>query len=393
MRVGILTYPMLFQRDGSLRRQLRALLAAFERAPSSTLHGAVEASLLEPLHENLDDFDLVHVFGAAGGNHALVETAAACGLPVVLTPLLGQRWRRADGLCARAAERLLAWLPGAGGQSEFGQYGQIRAALRGATLVLAQSAGERDDLAGAFQQRPSHLRLLAAGIDPLYFEADGALFRQCCPLQGEFALMAGPVAAAHGQLEVARGLREMAMPLVVLGSAAAADRAEQAYLAQLRAQPGVVLLGELAERPRLRASAFAAASLCIVRGSAASAEATGLAALAAGSPVLWDGTGGVRQAMRAGAPRDSDYALRCLDWRDGRARKAAILGLLQAPPRRERVRLLVREHSWEQVALRLGHCYADAIALQGPRQNVFVGTAGVCQLLARAAGAAGVPRA
>ncbi len=126
MRVGILSYPMLFQRDGSLRGQVRATLAALERLPASSMFGKVDASLLDPLRENLDDFDVIHVIGAAQGNHTLVEAASACGVPVVLSPMLACAWQGAAGTRARIAERLLAHLTGGGVQST---YAQVHSAL------------------------------------------------------------------------------------------------------------------------------------------------------------------------------------------------------------------------------------------------------------------------
>ena len=59
----------------------------------------------------------------------------------------------------------------------------------------------------------------------------------------------------------------------------------------------------------------------------------------------------------------SEFALRMVRWDDSRAQKSALLDLLDAPPQRERVRALVRSHTWDSVALQLADCYADAQAL------------------------------
>lgn len=372
MRVGILTYPMLFQRDGSLRGQVRATLAALERLPASSMYGKVDASLFDPLRENLDDYDVIHVIGAANGNHAIVDAASACGVPVVLSPLIAGGWQRADGVRARTADRLLARVIGCDMQSS---YAQIREALQLATVVAAQSAAERRAIAEAFLIEPGKLRLVPQGVDQAWFDADGELFRQRTAIRGEFALMAGPVSPRHEQMKVARALYEMALPLVVVGGTLQRDAA---YVQQLRAVPGVSVLGELADQPRLRASVFAAAGIFIMPALEEGAQTGALAALAAGTPVLAD-------PLHAVDLPDSDYAVRRLRWNDGRRRQAAILGVLEAPPLRERVRALVRERSWDHIAARLVHCYADAITLRGPAVNVFVGTAGVRKLLARAA--------
>ena len=372
MRVGILSYPMLFQHDSSRRSELRALLVAFEHLPASSVFGKVEVRLLDPLRENLDDVDLIHVFGAADGNHALVESAAACGLPVVLTPWLHGGWDRSRGVRARLAGRALArLLPNvAGGVGT--TYGQIRAALRRATLVAAASTAERAVLGEAFEVAPGRLRLVPHGIERGWFEADAALFRQCTGVRGEFALMAGAIGPCNDQIGVARLLAEMALPLVAVGRAAPLDAA---YLARLSAMPGVHVLGDLACQPRLRASAFAAANLLIAPPvSAECAELVG-AALAAGTAVL---TG-------AGDDDDECHGIARIDWHDSRRRKAAILELLERPPVRERLRAQVRDLAFDRIAARLIHCYADAIDLHGPARNVYTGTASVRTLVERAA--------
>ena len=59
---------------------------------------------------------------------------------------------------------------------------------------------------------------------------------------------------------------------------------------------------------------------------------------------------------------NSEFALRKARWDDSRAQKGALLDLLEAPPERERVRALVRQFTWDSVALQLADCYADAVA-------------------------------
>ena len=389
MRVGILTYPMLFQRDSALRGELRALLAAFDAMAPTSTYGKTEAALLDPLRENLDDYDVIHVIGAGDGNHAMVEMAAACGIPVVLTPRLEPSGGRADAVRARAAERLLAYLARHALPT---CDGQLRRAMAAATLVVAQGGRERRAIADVYGVPPRRLRLVPRGVDQALFEADAALFRQRTAIAGEFALMAGPLSPRHGQLAIARELHEMLLPLVVVGGAADAQgnanangnanadanaRGDADYLRQLRAVPGVRMLGELADQPRLRASAFAAAGVLIAPPDEQGGDGGALAALAAGTAVLADA--GYAEDLPEG-----DYAVTRLRWHDSRARKAAIVGVLEAPPIRERVRSLVREHAWRHVAARLVHCYADAIALRGPAPNVFVGTAGARRLRERA---------
>ncbi|MYM75567.1 glycosyl transferase, partial [Duganella sp. FT134W] len=81
MRVGLISYPMLFQRNGGLQVQVGETLRALAAAGH-------QVGLVDPAHADRADFDLLHVFGSMNGNHRLVAAARAAGLPVVLSALV-----------------------------------------------------------------------------------------------------------------------------------------------------------------------------------------------------------------------------------------------------------------------------------------------------------------
>jgi hypothetical protein len=374
MRIGILSYPMLFQRDSNLRTQVRATMAAFERMRPSALYGQVDARLVDSTRESIDDYDVIHVIGASHGNHTVVEMAAACGVPVVVTPLVSSAWTAGRGQRARFSGHWLSRLAGRDIQSG---YTQVRCALDCATVVVLQSNAERSAVAAAFLTPPAKLRVLGQGVDQALFAADATLFRQRTGQRGEFALMAGPITPANDHLKVAAALYDMAVPLFVTGPSHPRD---DAYLHKLRSAPGVRLLGDLCHQPQLRASLFAAANFLVLPPGAAACRQSAhgaLEALAAGTAVLAD-------RASAHALPDSDAAVRRLRWHDHRARPAAIVSLLEAPPLRARLRELVRDHGWDLLADRLLHCYADAIALRGPDPGVYGSAPSVRKLLDRA---------
>lgn len=351
MRVGILSYPMLFQREGSLQAQVRQTINALNRLAQIPGRGQLEAELVDPFRARLDDYDLVHVFAAANGTHGIVETAVELGVPVVLSARVKPGWSRADGARARLAERLLGKLIGPGVQTS---YAHTRHALQLATLVLAQDEAERQALRRAFLVDPAKVRVLPNGISPHLFEADAALFRARSALGGQFALTVGTVSPYKNQLGMAHALSELALPLVVVGEARERDTD---YMRQLRAVPGVICLGALRQQARMLASAYAAATVYVLPGRGAAAlPLTVLEALAAGTPVV-TGAGGAPQLA------NSEFAVKRARWDDTRAQKSAVLDLLDAPPARERVRALVRPFTWDSVALQLADCYSDALAL------------------------------
>ena len=137
MRVGILSYPMLFQREGGLQVQVRETVSALNR-----LDAAMSAELVDPARQKLAEFDLIHVFSAFNGNFRVVESAVELGVPVVLSPLVSPAWNRNSGFRARVADRL------AGRISSFNlqtSYAQTKRALQLADLVIALGDAERSD--------------------------------------------------------------------------------------------------------------------------------------------------------------------------------------------------------------------------------------------------------
>jgi glycosyltransferase involved in cell wall biosynthesis len=350
MRVGILSYPMLFQRDGSLQVQVRETINALNRIAHIPSRGQLEAELVDPFRSRLDDYDLVHVFAAVNGNHSIVEAAVALDVPVVLSARIAPGWNRSDGKRARIADRLLGKLIGWGVQTS---YAHTRHALQLATLVVAQGEAERQAIRSAFLVNPAKVRVLPNGISPHLFEADAALFRSRTALQGQFALMVGAVSPYKNQLGMAHALSELALPFVVIGEAQERDTD---YMRRLRAIPGVICLGSLRQQARMLASAYAAATVYVLPSQGEAFPLTVLEALAAGTPAV------MSDASALQLP-NSEFALKRARWDDTRAQKSAVLDLLEAPPERERVRALVRPFTWDSVALQLADCYADALAL------------------------------
>ncbi|MDL2356417.1 MAG: glycosyltransferase family 4 protein [Pseudomonadota bacterium] len=350
MRVGILSYPMLFQRDGSLQVQVRETVKALNRLPPLAGGAQLEAELVDPFRSRLDDYDVVHVFAAVNGNHRIVEAAVDLRVPVVLSALVAPGWNRSNGTRARIADRLLGNLIACDMQTS---YAQTRHALHLASLIVAQGEAERQAIRSAFLISPAKVRVLPGGISPHFFDADGTLFRARTAIAGQFALMVGAVSPYKNQLGIAQALSEMALPFVVIGEALERDTD---YLRQLRAVPGVICMGALHQQQRMLASAYAAASVFVMPSQGEGCPLAVLEALAAGTAVMMT-------ADTALVLPNSEFALKKVRWDDSRAQKSALLALLEAPPARERVRALVRPFTWDSVALQLADCYADAIML------------------------------
>ncbi|WP_426106146.1 glycosyltransferase family 4 protein [Massilia sp. TSP1-1-2] len=347
MRIGILSYPMLFQRDAALQVQVRETtraLNALQQVDGNAL--TVELVGADPTH--LDSYDLIHVFSASGGNHRIVEAAAELGVPVVLSPLISAGWDRSCGEHARLADHKMgkqtAW-------SVQSTYAQTRRSLQLASAVVALGENEKKAIEEGFLIDSAKIRVFPNGVSAHLFDADGDLFRLRTGIAGPFVLMAGAISPYQNQLGMAQVLAELALPFVLLGEARERD---QDYLRQLRAVRGVTCLGGLKHDPNMLASAYAAASVLVLPCQGDGCARTVFDTLAAGTPVVMSSSS-VLDLPEGG------FALRQVAWSDAAAQKQALLELIAAPPARSSVRDLVRPYTWERAAGQLAACYAGLV--------------------------------
>ena len=358
MRIGILSYPMLFQREGGLQIQIRETIRALNRLQE--IDGeTMSVELVDPCRARFDAYDLIHVFAAVHGNHRIVEVAAELGVPVVLSPLISPGWNRSSGTRARVADRLLGNLTAWNVETS---YAQTRRALQVATLIVALGEAERRAIGEAFLVASARVRVYPNGISPQFFSADGAYFRARTGIAGPFVLMVGAIAPHKDQLGMAHVLAEMALPFVLVGEARERD---QDYLAQVRRVRGVTCLGKLRHDDRLLASAFAAAAVFALPGQPEVQPMSALEALAAGTPV-------VNSSGSDLAVADGGFAIRTVTPGDTSGIKRAVLGLIEQPPQRAAVRSLVSELTWDHIAARIARCYVELVRAR-PRAAVGAG--------------------
>lgn len=342
MRVGILSYPMLFQREGGLQVQIRETIAALNLLPGAP----VEAVLMDPQRERLDSFDLVHVYSAINGNHRIMETASDMGVPVVLSPLLAPGWDRAAGLRAHMAERLAGRLTSWNAQTT---YAQTKRALQLADRVIALGEAEKQAIIDGFRVHAEKIRLLPNGISAQFFAADEQLFRQHTGIAESFVLMVGAISPYKNQLELARALTANGVGVVLIGQAQARH---QEYLQELLAIPKLTWLGHLEHADPLLASAYRSAAALALPSQGEVLPLSVLEALATGTPAVMTDESALRIP-------GSDFALRQLRWQDTQGICLALLSFMAAPPDRSQVQALVARFTWQRVAQQLSDCYAE----------------------------------
>ncbi|MES2298301.1 MAG: glycosyltransferase [Pseudomonadota bacterium] len=353
MRVGITSYPMLFQRDGGLQVQLRETMSALRRLPCAAAR-PIQVELIEASRTDLAEYDLVHIFSVINGNHRIAEAAAEAGVPLIISPLVQPGWDRAWGRRARLADRVLGSLTRWQVQST---YAHMRTALELAHEVIALGEAERRAIIEAFQIDGRKVRIIPNGISSQFHGADGDLFRARTGIVTPFVLMVGAISPYKNQLGLAMALADLGLPLVLIGDACEAD---QGYLMQVRSMRALSWLGPLAHTDPLLASAYGAASVFALPSQGEVMPLAALEALAAGTPVV------LTRASALCLP-DSDFALKRVAWDDGAAQRRAVMALVSHPPARERVRALVRDLTWDAVAIQLGACYGELVHRQSRR--------------------------
>jgi hypothetical protein len=348
MRVGIMSYPMLFQREGGLQIQVKETILAL-----NGLAGAhIQAELIDPARECLADYDVLHVFAAINGNHRIVEAAVECGVPVVLSPLVSPTWNHGNGLCARLADKVLGSLTQWNVQTS---YAQMRKALELATTLIALGEAESQAIRAGFLIEQDKIRVLPNGISPQFFNGNPDLFRARTGIAGPFVLMVGAISPYKNQLGMVQALADLSLPLVVIGEPQERDIA---YFRELRATAGTFCLGAVAHDDPFLAGAYAAASVFALPSHGEVLPLSVLEALAAGTPVV------MTSASALHLP-DSRFALRQLDWNDTEGQAEAVVEWIVNPPERRQVSALVAGYTWENVARSLHTCYAELAGKDG----------------------------
>jgi glycosyltransferase involved in cell wall biosynthesis len=339
MRIGILSYPMLFQRDGGLQVQVRSTIDALQQLP-------LDVTLVDPNRERLDSFDVIHVFSAINGNYRVIELAHELGVPVVLSSLLSPGWSRQAALRASIAERLTGRLTQWQVQTS---YAQTKRALQLADIVVALGEAEQKALVDGFRVDQSRIRLLPNGIGTQFFDADEHIFRSQTGIREPFVLMVGSISPYKNQLGLVRALARLDLPVVLVGQA---QRQHQDYLRQLLAAPKVRWLGQLQHDDPVLASAYAAASVLALPSQGEVFPLCVLEALAAGTPVV------MTDESALSLP-DSAFALKQLRWDDAGALCRAIEQFVAHPPARAEVRKLVQALTWQRAAQRIADIYRE----------------------------------
>lgn len=337
LRVGLLSYPMLYQRTGGLQIQVAATLDALRAI-------GVDAAMVDPVKERLDQYHLIHVFSLINGNHRIVETAKGMGCKVVLSPLVQPSWTRAQGRRAAMLDRIVGKLTGWEVQTS---YGQMRGALALADSLVALGHAEQEAMAEAFGVQRSRISIIENGIAREFFEATPDEFRQRTGIHGPFVLCVAGINDYKNQQAIVQALQGTDTPVVLIGDCLSEDKP---YLAALQQHANVHYLGRVAHGDPLLRSAYAAATVFALPSRGEVMPLSVMEALAAGTPVVMTDRhamhlASAQEVVREHAPEDIAQLRRHL------------LDSLSTPAPADQCRRAVADFSWDSVARRLLQLY------------------------------------
>lgn len=337
MRVGLLSYPMLFQRTGGLQVQVLETQQALCRLD-------IDAVLVEPTRQKLADFDLIHVFSAFNGNGRVVEAAKAAKRPVVLSPLVRASWTRSLG---RRGELLDRMVGRASGWQIRTSYGDLKRTLTQSDHLVALGQLECAAMVNAFGIAASRVTVVPNGIDARFFSATPDAFVAVTGIQPGFVLNVASINPHKNQAALVEAMGPTGQQVVLVGPVEPQD---QDYLARLRAYGHVRYLGVLQHDDPLLASAYAAAGVFVLPSDDEVMPLSVMESLAAGTPVVMtrhhcmDLT-----AAQAVVTEVEPHVLSAI--------RNASMHHLQSPPAPAQCRAPMQGYRWNLVALQLLGCY------------------------------------
>jgi len=198
MRIAILSYPMLFQRQGGLQIQILETISALNET-------GVHAELIDPNHDKLADYDLVHVFSAINGNYRIVEAANDIGKPIVISPLIQPDWIVLTGSRERFLDKLVGKLSGWHIQTS---YREIEYCLQTSDAIVALGDIEKKSIIDAFLIESEKIGVIPNGIPQHFFEASPDLFNQTHGIEPGFVLCVAAINRHKNQLTLAEALKD-----------------------------------------------------------------------------------------------------------------------------------------------------------------------------------------
>lgn len=328
MRVGVVSYPSLWQRKGGLQVQI-------ERTSAALRNLGIEIKVVDFINEKFGSYDLIHAFSAVHGMYAVLEEAKSQGVKVVLSPVLQPE---AD-LRKFHRYQFVNWLTFQLSSNEVKTtYGQIKSSLINADIIFSLSTLEAGIITQGYKIKNEKIMVVPNGIDEHFFEKNAvALPPALASLQG-YVFIAGSVSEYKNQLGVIEATER---PVVLAGPVQS-----PAYLEKCLRVGGarVHYVGMLDNKDPLLASLYSHAAAKVLASYREASPLCIIESLACGTPAVVTEKNGL--PLKAQAP-----LLQYVNPGNKVALKRAIEVAAQASPaERAACRELVTELRWSTVA-------------------------------------------
>lgn len=337
IRVGIISYPMLFQRQGGLQTRIMDTVAAMSQFQ-------VEPKILNPVEDSLSDFDIIHIFSVINGNYRLVQEAKSQNRPVVLSPLIQPDTTKYQFLKYKISSFITSFLTKNAINTT---YDQVKIALSNSDAIIALSNNEFYIISELYKEKAEKISIIKNGVSKVFLSANPKLFLDSYGITAPFAFVSGTISDYKNQLGVVEATQDDQWPIVLAGRVDNTD-----YLERCQSLGGgrVNYLGEIEARSPMLASIYANAGVTVLisRG-----ETFGLAAvesLAAGTPVVITKNSGLEIPEKR-------PCLAYVDPRKSGEVREAIREAIENMPQPEECRALVNGLGWDSIGFQIAEIY------------------------------------
>lgn len=333
---------MLFQNTGGLQIQIRETVTELSKL-------GLDVTIVDPVRQRLNDFDLIHVFSAINGNHRIVEQAHAIGVPVVVSPLIRPHWTRRLGWIARRLESVVGrstnWSVGT-------EYRQIESCLKKANALIALGAIERDSIIAAFGIRSEMIHVIPNGVPSRFFKAEPGPFCERYNIEPGFVLSVATICPHKNQLALAHALKDSETEIVLIGPCLPTD---QGYLKSLSSFGNVKYIGQIDYEDPLLPSAYSAASVFCLPALSEVMPLSVMEALATDTPAVMTR----HHCMDISSMRECTYEI---DPKDPEDINRGIRHFEMNHPAAGICQSSVSTYQWSSVAKSVLDCYNEVLA-------------------------------
>jgi glycosyltransferase involved in cell wall biosynthesis len=341
MKVGIISYPMLFQRRGGLQRQFNESLTGLQNL-------GVDIGLFDPYKDDMKDFDIIHVYSIAHGNWDVIETAKLKHCAVVVSPLLRPYWSYKFTKWVRLIDRIVGRLSGWNIKTS---YSYTHRSLTCADRLLALSEMEYGLIRDSFYVPEHRIDVVPNGIPNCFFFADPNRFCDEFNIEPGFILNVATISPHKNQLTLAEACRLTKNRMVIVGPC---THENDDYKRQVLMTGDVNYAGAIFDDDDLLASAFAAASIVVLPSESEVVPLVVLESLAADTPVI------ITKNHCMSKITDDKTVLE-VRHDDSVEMAATINRLKENMPSKGACRKRVRGLSWDAVAVKLKSIYEDVL--------------------------------